>query len=225
MRSSGFVSCLRRVAVAAASLTLLTGLGGVGVSPVHAQSADPDSFAPGTDLSNAFPGITLSAVGSGTGGPGVFAVNPSTQPEPGIASTGTLVFGNRSPWPHTFSAPDVKQLRVDFANPVLWVTLDFIANDTTDTGLLRAFNSVGTLLETRLTAPLAQNQIGTLTVGGGEANIAYVLAGGNTVTTTYDAILLDNLRYAIPEPSTLALFGTGTLTLLGCGWRRRGRTA
>jgi probable HAF family extracellular repeat protein len=33
------------------------------------------------------------------------------------------------------------------------------------------------------------------------------------------------VQQVIPEPSTLALFGTGTLTLLGCGWRRRRRAA
>ena len=39
---------------------------------------DPDAFADGTDISNAFPGITLSAISSGFGVTGkVFSVNPS----------------------------------------------------------------------------------------------------------------------------------------------------
>ncbi len=108
---------------------------------------------------------------------------------------------------------------------MLWVTLDFIANDTTDTGLLRAFNSVGTLLETRLTAPLAQNQIEHAHGRKWEANIAYVLAGGNAVTTTYDAILLDNSALRHPRALHPRLFGTShtglRLATAGAGGVRR----
>jgi hypothetical protein len=40
---------------------------------------------------------------------------------------------------------------------------------------------------------------------------------------TAETKLLEKAGAEIPEPSTLTLFGTGTLGLLGYGWRRRKR--
>jgi PEP-CTERM motif len=40
-----------------------------------------------------------------------------------------------------------------------------------------------------------------------------------------DSIQLSNTASAVPEPSTLALGGSGVLTLAGYAWRRRRRRA
>jgi hypothetical protein len=178
---------------------------------------DPDAFAPGTDLSNAFAGITLSAVGGGFGaGPAVFAVDSLSQPnEPFMASTGRLVFGTNSQiFPHLFREPTFLALRVDFAAATDAVAIDFISNDADDVGFLQAFDAANNLLGTYTTASLATNQFETMSLAFGSANIAYILASGLDGLSSGG---LDHLRYnsaaTVPEPTALLLVGTALLAL------------
>lgn len=178
---------------------------------------EPDAFAPGTDLSNAFAGVTLSAVGLGFGGgPAIFAVDSLSQPnEPFTASTGRLVFGTNSPsFPHLFREPGFHALRVDFAAPTDAVWIDYISNDGADTGFLQAFDAADNLLGTYTTASLAANQFETMSLNFGTASIAYILASGLNSASSGG---LDHLRYnddgTVPEPAALLLVGTALLAL------------
>ena len=83
--------------------------------------AEPDDFALGTDLTNAFGGITLSIEGSPVNivlsRSGLFTDGPSAGMS--IASTGSLVFG------HDLPSPGVDFLRVWSANLGSTLRIDF----------------------------------------------------------------------------------------------------
>lgn len=178
---------------------------------------DPDAFSAGTVLNNAFAGVTLSSVGSGWNGANgaVIAVDPLAYTEAFSASTGSLSFGtDDASFPHLFMDMGFLQLRADFDTPVSFVSLDFIGNDSSDTGELLAYDSNDNLIESALTGPLATNEVGTLTISSVSSNIAYILAGGDSGSSSLG---LDNLSY-IPEPTTICLLGLGGLVL---GRRKR----
>ena len=166
-------------------------------------TVDPDSFSEGDNISNAFPFVTLSAVGGGFGsGPDIFAVNPSIQTEPFNASTGTLVFGtDSSVFPHLFRELGFLHMRVDFDSPVPSVSLDYIGNNSSDQGELLAFNSSNVMIGSGTTTVLTLNEVGTILLDVGANDIAYVLAGG---VSSSSSIGIDHLQYLMPAPSAFA---------------------
>ena len=104
---------------------------------------DPDAFAAGTVLNNAYPGVTLTALGE----PGVLSNSDVIAVASANASTGSHVFGPSgglvsTAWGNGF----YEWLRADFADGATWVSLDFIADDASDGNAeLKAYDSGGTL--------------------------------------------------------------------------------
>lgn len=178
-------------------------------------TVDPDDFADGTDISNAYSGITLSAI---DGGFNVITTTSVFSVTSTLASTGTRVFGHDGIFNRTWAEGLVGDLRIDFLQATDFVSIDIIANNGFDPGFLRAYDSSGTLLDFFETqGDLGSGTSETASISTGSANIAYVIAsglGGNDVT-------LDNLTYnsaSVPEPTVLALLSFG---LLGVGIARQ----
>ena len=178
-------------------------------------TVDPDDFVNETDISNAFPGITLSAI---DGGSNVITTSSVFSQTSLLASTGTQVFGHDGIFTETWANGLVGDLRIDFMQATDYVSLDIIANNGFDPGFLQAYDSSGTLLDSFIT----QGNLGsgipeTAVISTASANIAYVIASG----LNGNDVALDNLTYnsiAAPEPATLALLSFG---LLGIGIARR----
>lgn len=173
-------------------------------APASADLVDPDAFAVGTDISNAFAGVSLSALGSGWGGvtgPEVYAINSAAQPlEPFSASTGSLVFGHSGFYPHLWMDPGTIQLRADFALGATDVQLDFIGNNHSDFGQLLAYDAGGTLVDSAYTGQLTLSAVETLTVSG---DISYVIGGG---INTASSLGMDNLQFTpVPVPGAVLL--------------------
>lgn len=184
-------------------------------------TVDPDAYAAGTDISNAFSGVTLSASGPGWSNPGtnIFSVDPSTQPaEPFNASTGSLSFGTQDGlFPHLFREPTHLHMRVDFAVQTDFVSIDFISNNGDDQGFMSVYDSLDNLLGSYTTDHLSLNQFETMAFSSASANIMYITASG---LNGFSSGGLDNLQYnsPVPEPGTIALMCLG---LVGLGFRRR----
>ena len=194
------------------------------VAVADADFVEPDDFAAGTDISNAFPGVTLSAVGSFTADDAVVALDPSSQSSfPFEASTGSLVIGNNGDIAaarHFFRDRGVLSLMVSFDMPVQSVSLDFIgaSNGAPDIGMIEAFDVNGVSLGAVTSGPLALNEF---------ASTTFTSEGGNDIAFFYaDAanfnglVGIDNLRFsAVPEPSSLSI--SGLLFLFAAGRMRR----
>jgi len=144
-------------------------------------------------------------------GGSVFSVSPASG---GTASTGDLVFGQTSPY-WFLSSP----LRADFTVPVNFVAIDVIADDSNDTGRMRVFDALDNELDNATTATLSNlgTQIERLSITRLSSDIAYAIFGGIPGSNVH----LDNLAFAVPEPSTFLL---GALGLFGIGCCRRRRT-
>jgi hypothetical protein len=180
------------------------------ISAAGLKIIEPDAFATGTDISNAFPGVTLSALGQAN--QSVFSLSSSP------TSTGTRVFGNSEDgheWGNGFN----QGMRVDFTAPTDYVQIDIIGNDSSDTGRLLAFNAGGTLLDTFTTGNLALGAVAVASIARASTDIAWVIATGSA--NEFDSISLDNLQFGrIPEPATGLLLLAGASAWLA---RRRGR--
>lgn len=185
---------------------------------VAATTVDPDAFADGTDISNAFAGVTLTTVFTGadvndiTGTGSVFSVS-----DPG-ASTGARAFGQSSS-NSTWGNGLFEYLLATFDAPVTSVSLDFFANDTSDSNpQLLAFDAMGNQIAIASGGGVPLGVPLTLTVGG--SGIKSVRAYWDEINRS-DNGGLDNLVFAaVPEPATWAMMIAG-FGLIGGAMRRR----
>lgn len=155
---------------------------------------EPDRFAVGAILTNAFPGLTLS-VAAQPDEVVVVTSGFSTVLDRNFASTGVRVFGT-DPAP-----PLVPQgwndqfglLRVDFDRGTDFVQIDLGADDA-DVGELRAFDANGTLLDTvRIGGSGFSAQYGSPSISFADGRIAFITVGG----IGSDAMWLDNFSFGI----------------------------
>lgn len=176
---------------------------------------DADAFPAGTVLNNAFPGVTLTAVGD----PGVLVNNDVIAETDPYATTGTQVFADTSSSPTSWGDGSFSYLRVDFAGGTTQVSLDFAADDSSDSNpYLEAFDSSNNLVDSATAGLVPLGSPVTLTVSA--SDIAYIEASWDQVNRSDNGIL-DNLRYEtpVPEPSSLSLITLAGSVLLY--YRRR----
>jgi len=200
-----------RLLFSAASLLLLAG-------SAHAAtiSADADSFTAGTDISNAFAGLTLSFDGSTFDGTNDGIIYSVTESGGLSASTGTRVFGTSDAnLPNLFDGISTAVFRVDFNEVATSVSLDALGDNGSDFAQLNAYTAGGVLVDTYSTGQLMSGNFETMTIGG--ADIAYVIASG----VGGDAVGFDNLTaQVVPIPAAFWLF-TSALGFLGWHSHRR----
>lgn len=180
---------------------------------------DPDAFATGTVLTNAFPGVTLTTrdgLAPGTNLRDVFSYTDTR------ATTGVRAFahdGGDTTWGNGF----FEFLRADFADGASQVWLDFFANDNSDSNpQLLAFDAAGNQLDIDSVGFVPLGTPVTLTVSA--PNIAYIAAYWDEISRASNGGL-DNLQYtpaAVPEPTTLAIWSAlGVMGLVAVRRRRR----
>jgi hypothetical protein len=171
-------------------------------------SIDADAFADGTDISNAFAYATLSSAGGAAGLDGkVYAASSPW------ASTGGKVFANNQASPTLWLNKDVDGyfLRIDFATPTNYVSIDLISDNGSDYPSIWLYTTTGDLIKKYYLSPLGSSQVHHAVIERKTADIAYIRAGGLDMVGS--TVLLDNLTFNVPEPTTMVLLSIGMLSL------------
>jgi hypothetical protein len=165
-----------------------------GGTPLAMQSTlEPDNYAELVSIGTALSGVTVQSIG--------WNANGSVVSMAGDSSTGLRGFGAYSQsnrrYTNVFSS-DAILLRIDFATPTSFVSLDAIGTTGVDYGRLEAFDANGNLIERYTTSPLDISQVEQMSVTRDTPDIAYVLAKSHLGTE----IAFDNLQVG-PENSTV----------------------
>jgi hypothetical protein len=152
---------------------------------------DPDQFAPGTDLTNSVPGVTLNVLTSSGISTSVkvrVGTNPNSSSSP-VFFRDSIYYWNSS-----------SKFRAEFAQSIGRVELDFIATGSGQSGRIEAFNAQGQLIATYDT-PLAQfnGQIQKMSINRAQGDIKYIVA--YTAVGTFGS--LDKLNFGFVEPSAV----------------------
>lgn len=197
-----------------AGLCLLALIASSNAALAAVYTVDPDAFASGTLINNAFPGVTLTTMSDGAHGPEVYSLTDT------FASTGNRVFAHSAPNPAEWGGPRYIYLRADFAGDASQVWADFIADDKSDSAaILRAFGADGTQVAmTQSVGTYTMGQVVSLSVSA--PAISYVVLEGDPYNHL-DAWRVDNLAYQpVPEPAAVLALLIGAL---GVPIVRRGR--
>jgi hypothetical protein len=171
-------------------------------------SVDPDSFSAGTDISTAFSYVTLSSGGGASGLDGKVYAAGSSQ-----ASTGDNVFANSRISPTLWLNKDVDGyfLRIDFVTPTHYVSIDLISDNGFDYPSVWFYTTAGNLIKRNYLSPLGVSQVYHAVIERETADIAYIRAGGLDMTGS--TVLLDNLKFEVPEPATCLILLSSLLIL------------
>lgn len=161
------------------------------------QTLEPDDYADEQDLAYAHPGVTLKSIGTGVGSS---LVSVRTRD---AAATGSRVFahqlrtGGQLAW-STEWTDTLRELSMEFTEPVSRVSLDAVANSDFDLGRLEIYDANWQMIGRVTTGPLSAGESATMTLSRPTAEIKYALAMGHAGT----GVRLDNLRFG---PETTAV--------------------
>jgi hypothetical protein len=189
---------------------------------------DPEAYGPGTNISEQFEGVSLSALVFGSGamleqsifsspcngsalcselGAAVFGYQTPSGSSHVFMSEGSSAIhclqGQPSPWCWTH---EQQFLEITFDDPTGFVELN--SAHYSDWPMVWAFDQQGNLLELveerTFTAPWPDNNFETLSLTSTGANIHRLVAAGSMGFVTFDRI-----SYSVPEPETLGLMVLG----------------
>ncbi|QDS88043.1 Cadherin domain protein [Rosistilla ulvae] len=190
-------------------VTVLADTNGNGIRDVITTVIEPDSVLAGTEMTNLFPGITLSVADRSTGAlkGGVSSITETI----GLASTGTRVFGDDAA---SFGFNDV--LRVDFYRDADSVQIDAIGDAFSLPAVVRmeAFNRDGESIAFTRSVSLQNGQRQQLRLQSATGEIASVLIyeeSGNGWYVNYDRMVVTQ-KEAIAITDAAGEYHLGYLT-------------
>lgn len=185
-----------------------------------AANADPDSFAPGTDISDSFFGVSLSTAGGGS----IYSAGPCTN-----ASTGSNAFGPSTycnswyglddgvPLPDPYANNHDSEnyvFRADFPYSARFVSIDIIPDDSNDPHAAGIYDAAGNLLDSVIIpSPNSSGVTTTITFDRPSADIAFLIAGGIAGQTSD----IDNLIFESGEVPAIPVAGPLGLLLMSFG--------
>ncbi len=147
-----------------------------GIQDTLINRIDPDLFTVGTELTNAFPGVTLTTVIDDQNGPSGFKISPvekffgSPFRDNVLSHSGVGFFNS------------FRRLRLDFYEPVSAVSVDFLGAQSAFSstyGFLEAFDASGQSLGAMRTRALFGASSQRIRIGFESNQIAYAVAYGD----------------------------------------------